>query len=173
MSSLMQKCFLGCWAVLLLLYGGCSPSIDLPTPVELKVEQLAGVTKPTVEISWKLVIRVDGYLLHWDDDGSGPPYHGKGLGMVRWPGGCGHFEVKVAGQHADSPVLIPERWCLEQQNTFTDAGWVPTPTPGSRPRVRLEGLVPGKAYYFAVQVYRRDAVSAISEEFVKLIVGSK
>jgi len=137
------------------------------------VEQLAGVTKPTVEISWKLVIRVDGYLLHWDDDSSGPPYHGTGLGMVSWPGGCGHFDPKIAGQQADSPVLILERWCLEQQDTFSDAGLIPTPTPGSRPRVRLEGLTQGETYYFAVQVYRRDAVSAVSEEFAKLIAGSK
>jgi hypothetical protein len=64
----------------------------------------------------------------------------------------------------NSPVTIPAQWCLDQLDTLSDAGFILQETPGMRPRVHLEGLMPGKKYYFAVQVQRQGKTSPLSVE---------
>ena len=74
----------------------CSPAIDLPTPEELKVKQIVGAPAPQVELSWKLIIRVDGYLVHYRAGSAGPPWDGAGLAIVPWPEGCGDLDAGTA-----------------------------------------------------------------------------
>ena len=71
-------------------------------------------------------------------------------------------DVIGPGRDADSPVVIPAEWCLDTENTFSDAGVVPVRTPGKQPRVRLQKLEVGKTYVFAVKSARRSAESAYS-----------
>ncbi|MCC6746621.1 MAG: hypothetical protein IT371_03120 [Deltaproteobacteria bacterium] len=223
-------------AVLLALVGiaGCSETIPLPKPTELVVAPVVGAAPGTVELSWKLVVRVDGYRLHFDDDRAGVPYEGRGLSWVAWPTGCGDFDGSIGptttiaadlrlpdgprdagprdgtsrdgrsqdggardgrvdlgasdarsdgtprdagakdssaaqpgrlpGMPAASPLEVPEAWCLDRVPSYTDAGDVPSPTPAMRPRLRLQGLVPGRTYYFAVQAFRRATQSELSDE---------
>ena len=92
-------------ALLLLcsLFAACSPTIDLPQGSELKVKQIDDGPAPRVELSWKLIVRVDGYLLHYDLGGSaGPPFAGKGLAVVPWPEGCGDMDAGAAELGADA-----------------------------------------------------------------------
>ncbi len=95
MDHLLHRLLLPCLPCLLLL-SACSPTIDLPQPVELKVKQIAGSPAPRVELSWKLIVRVDGYLLHYSANKAGPPYAGKGLAVVPWPEGCGDLDAGTA-----------------------------------------------------------------------------
>jgi hypothetical protein len=75
---------------------GCSSAIPVPAPGELEVEQISYGPVGSVELSWGLVLRMDAYLLSYDDDRSGEPYAGKGLRLLRWPEGCGDFDGGVA-----------------------------------------------------------------------------
>lgn len=153
--------------LLLALTCGCSPSIPLPAPGELSVKQIAYGPTGAVEVSWKLVLKVDGYLVHYDDDQPGGPYHGKGLYLVQWPAGCGDFDGGTGDTSsiaADSPIHIPVEWCLDWEQGLSDAGLVPVETPATRPRVRLQNLVAGRTYYFTVQAFRGDAASRLSGE---------
>ena len=70
------------------------------------------------------------------------------------------------GFTADSPVSVPAAWCQERANTYSDAGFQPAPTPASRPRLRLSGLVPGQTYAFAVRSFRLASTSAPSGEVI-------
>jgi hypothetical protein len=181
--------------VLSLAPGACSPAIDLPAPRDLKVRQLSFGSQAAVEVSWRLVLRVDRYLLHYDGDQPGAPYAGTGLSLVRWPLGCGDFDgggpstrsadlatpdtgadggptdggspapdARWPGFASPSPFSIPADWCLDREESFTDAGQVPVETPGTLPTVRVTGLSAGQTYHFAVQVERRGAVGPLSED---------
>jgi hypothetical protein len=75
---------------------GCSPAIPVPAPGELEVRQISYGPVGSVELSWRLVLRMDAYLISYDDDRSGEPYTGKGLRLLRWPEGCGDFDSGVA-----------------------------------------------------------------------------
>lgn len=163
-----------------LLLSACSSSIDLPVPEELRIKQIAPPPQAMVELSWRHVVRVDGYLIHYDIDEPAEPYKGKGLQLVRWPTGCGDFDGGTlfkpdvgppdAGSApeshyllpADSPISIPEVWCLDRLPSYTDLGIVAAQTPSTRPKIRLAGLATGQRYFFAVQVFRNAAQSAVS-----------
>jgi len=67
---------------------GCSPAIPVPTPAELQVKQIGYGPIGAVEVRWRLVLRMDAYLLDYDDDRSGAPYRGAGLRLLQWSGGC-------------------------------------------------------------------------------------
>jgi hypothetical protein len=202
--------------------GACSPAIDLPAPRDLTVRQLTYGPLAAVEVSWRLVLRVDRYLLHYDDDRPGAPYSGAGLSLVRWPLGCGDFDgggastrsldlgsldgsldvlpttdmdggpseagvvdaspspnedggpldggldaspspdARWPGFTSPSPFSIPAAWCLDHEESFTDAGRVPVETPGTLPRVRITGLSAGRTYHFAVQVERKGALGPLT-----------
>jgi hypothetical protein len=161
----------------------CSADIDLGAPAEVKVERLADGPPGTVtvEVSWKLCIRVDGYVLHYGEDAQAGSYGGRGLSMLSWDGGCGQFAGAAladggagaaAGKVIDSPVWIPEVWCLGREPTFSDAGAIPAQTPGARPVVRLSGLEPGRRYRFAVQAKTGSSLSPMSAE-VAIAVGEE
>ena len=232
------------WLLWVLPAAACSPAIDLPRPDQLKVQQLSS-TAPQVELSWKLIVRVDGYLLHYARGQAGATFGGTGLAVVPWPEGCGDLEAGVAkgsdavtpismdagsgdapgtdagadattvdaatpdqgtpdqgtpdqgpadsgpadqslpdkgpgapdagsadatgvdrgeaSEGTPSPITIPASWCLDREDTFTDAGKVPVHTPGTRPRVRLQNLVVGQTYHFAVQAFRRAGKSLLSQ----------
>jgi hypothetical protein len=60
------------------------------------VKQISYGPVSSVELSWRLVLRMDAYLISYDDDRSGEPYAGKGLRLLRWPEGCGDFDGGVA-----------------------------------------------------------------------------
>lgn len=208
----MRPVRLSVMIALLLAPPACSPEIAIPAPAELKAELVSGSSGAVLQLGWQLVIRVDGYLVHYSDNGkAGPPYAGQQLALVRWPQGCGDLDggaapaadamstiaadltlpdIGTADQalpdaspadqgaadlspdgRADagqlpytspSPIRIPVAWCLDQEDTYSDAGKVPVQSPGARPRVRLRGLRPGKTYHFAVQAFRRGTASAMS-----------
>lgn len=173
------------WIAVLLT--ACSPAIELPAVAELEVRQVGFGPRGAVELSFKLVIRAEAYLLFYDDDEAGEPYEGRGLTLVRWPAGCGDFDggsdqapldlgpppdatldlgplpdAPWPGAELRSPLRIPAPWCLDRAESFTDAGKVPVETPGMRPRVRLSGLVAGRTYHFAARVRRREAEGPLS-----------
>ena len=111
---------LSCWLLCSLLAVACSPTIDLPPGSELKVKQIDGPT-PRVELSWKLVVRVDGYLLHYDMGGSaGPPFAGEGLAVVTWPEGCGDMDAGAAEQGVDAMSTISTDISLTDGQTADD-----------------------------------------------------
>ena len=98
-------------AFALALLVGCSDDIGLPTPKDLAVKQIGFGQRGTVELSWRLVVRVDRYLLHYDDDKKGLPYEGKGLGLVAWNEGCGDFDagtIKTFAAEASVPDSAPD-----------------------------------------------------------------
>ena len=142
--------------VALLATGGCAPTVALPVPAELAVIQR---DPGTVEVSWQLVVRVDGYLLHYGEQ-PGQPLVGTGLQLVQWPEGCGDFDTPLLA--ADSPVRIVEAWCLDEPPVHGDATPEISRTPGKRPRVRLQNLQPAKSYTFAVQSFRGESTSVLS-----------
>jgi hypothetical protein len=80
------------WAVAGVVLVGCDQTIPVPTPVELAAKQIAYGARGTIQVSWAFIVRADGYLLHYRDDGSGPPYLGKGLWFLKAPSGCGKFD---------------------------------------------------------------------------------
>jgi hypothetical protein len=186
MNTLHTAMFL----LLPLLLSACSSSIDLPVPEELQVKQIAPPPQAMVELSWRHVVRVDGYLIHYDVDGPGEPFEGKGLQLVRWPNGCGDFDggtlfkpdvgTQDAGgapesQYilpADSPINIPEQWCLDRLPSYTDLGTVAVQTPSTRPRIRLAGLAAQQRYFFAVQVFRNAAQSPLSAAVSYTVPGA-
>lgn len=85
-----------CWLVIAAAASGCSPAIPVPAPGELQVKQISYGSVGSVELSWRLVLRMDAYLISYDDDRSGEPYTGRGLRLLRWPEGCGDFDGGVA-----------------------------------------------------------------------------
>lgn len=168
---------------------GCSPDIPMQAPTQLAVKQVGYGPSAAVEVSWRVVTRAGAYLLGYGQR-KGGPYDGAGLRVVRWPVGCGDFDGGTApvvpdsgpadsglsdasppltdagwtGYSANSPVRIPAYWCLERAHTYSDAGFQPATTPAARPRVRLDGLTPGKAYYFTVRSFRLASTSVQSSE---------
>jgi hypothetical protein len=53
-------------AAIALVLAGCSPGIPLPTPQELAVAQIGYGPLGAVQLSWRLVLRVSGYRVHFD-----------------------------------------------------------------------------------------------------------
>lgn len=80
--------------ILALGVAGCSPTIALPTPEELQVQQITSAPGAQLQLSWKLIVRVDGYLLHYGEGAAAPsPLAGTGLALVPWPEGCGDLDA--------------------------------------------------------------------------------
>ncbi len=164
----------------LLLIPACTPDIQMPAPAEMAVKQVGYGPAAAVELSWRVVIRAGGYLVEYGE-ASGDRL-GAGLSVVRWPEGCGDFDGGAPltpadsgagagsadagwpGYSAKSPIRVPAFWCLERTHTYTDAGFQPAATPASRPRLRLNGLLPGKTYYFTVRSFRLASTSEASGE---------
>ncbi len=71
----------------LLILQGCSAPIELPAPGEFSVKLVGAGAPGVVEVSWKLVLRVDTYILYYGE-AAGGPYDGKGLNYLEWTGGC-------------------------------------------------------------------------------------
>ena len=113
--------------VMAVLLTACSPTIDLPAPAELTA---TAAGSGNLELAWSLVVRVEGYELHYSTDGSGPPYTGSGLRLAPVAGRC------------QSPDLGVSRATLTRDGGPADRGPAVDRSPRDRAAPKPDGSSP-------------------------------